>query len=58
MLFRSYSSSAIVGRDQTVTIDAVGRYTLLDDRYREINDGPIPPWARDAVKQIYRFFAQ
>jgi membrane-anchored protein YejM (alkaline phosphatase superfamily) len=54
----SYSSSAIVGRDQTVTIDAVGRYTLLDDRYREINDGPIPPWARDAVKQIYRFFAQ
>ena len=41
-LAASYSSSAIAGLNQTVVIDAAGRYTILDGRYREMSEGSIP----------------
>ena len=54
----SYSNYAIVGHEQTVAIDAVGGYTVLDSEYREIPDAKLPNWARKALKMLYTFFAE
>lgn len=55
-LAASYSQYAIVGKDQTVVIDPLGRYTVLDENYREASETRVPEWAREATRLLFEFF--
>lgn len=54
----SYSNYAVIGSDQTVSIDAVGRFSVLNEKYQELKDAKLPDWARNAMKTLHEYFAK
>lgn len=53
----SYSSYAIIGPEEIVSIDSLGRYSVLDPDYREIRNARLPDWARAATRLLFEFYS-